>query len=109
MAIKRIRNHGKWVWPGSYSMIHAFAGDSVTSDVVACGVAVFQEDRVAAAEELLRIEKVVVGIPADERLHCRVMFSDHGRAPALRHARWRSGQRERLDAVVLRRAHHAVG
>jgi hypothetical protein len=63
-------------------MIHAFAGDNLTSDVVACGVAVFQEDRVAAAEELLRIEKVAVGIPADERLHCRVMFSDHGRNAA---------------------------
>jgi hypothetical protein len=60
-------------------MIQAFADDSVTADVVACGVAVFHEDRVAAAEELLRIEKVAVGIPADEHLHCRVMFSDHGR------------------------------
>jgi len=60
-------------------MIQAFADDSVTPDVVACGVAVFQEDRIAAAEELLRVEKVAVGIPADERLHCRVMFSDHGR------------------------------
>jgi hypothetical protein len=60
-------------------MIQAFADDSVTPDVVACGVAVLQEDRVAAAEELLRIEKVAVGIPADERPHCRVMSSDHGR------------------------------
>jgi hypothetical protein len=60
-------------------MIQAFADDSVTPDVVACGVAVFQEAQVAAAEELLRIEKVAVGIPAEERLHCRVMFSDQGR------------------------------
>ena len=60
-------------------MIQAFADDSVTQNVVACAVAVFQEERVAAAEEILCSEKVAVGIPADERLHCRVMFSDHGR------------------------------
>jgi hypothetical protein len=60
-------------------MIQAFADDSVTPNVVACAVAVFQEERVAAAEELLCSEKVAVGIPAVERLHCRVMFSDHGR------------------------------
>src|ERR1700730_8301854 len=38
-----------------------------------------KEERVAAAEELLCSEKVAVGIPANERLHCRVMFSNHGR------------------------------
>jgi len=60
-------------------MIQAFADDSITSAVVACGVAIFQEERIAAAEELLRVEKGAVGIPTDERLHCRVMFSEQGR------------------------------
>jgi len=77
-------------------LIHAFADDSITEEVVACGIAVFHQARVDEAKKLLIGVKQSFGIPADEPLHCRVMFSGDAR----RGTCWEALGAERIDKLV---------
>ena len=57
-------------------MITAFADDSIISgDVIACGVAIVQKDRIADAESILARSSEAVGIPAATPIHCRQLFA----------------------------------
>ncbi len=78
-------------------MIHAFGDDSVMDDIVTCGIALYQQERVAEVERILGAAKGTAGVPQTARIHCRVLFSGDAR----RRSEWADVTAERVNKIIL--------
>jgi hypothetical protein len=78
-------------------MVLAFGDDSVMDDVVACGIALYQQERAPDAERILDATKEKAGVPRSARIHCRVLFSGDAR----RRSDWAGVSAERVNDFIL--------
>src|SRR5712691_6095782 len=78
-------------------MIHAFGDDSVMADIVTCGIALYQQERVADAERILSAAKETAGVPLTARIHCGVLFSGDAR----RRSEWADVTAVHVNEIIL--------
>jgi hypothetical protein len=75
----------------------AFVDDSITDVGITVGAVVVPIERVAEAEAAVAAAKLKVEVPAEEPIHCRVIFSGHGR----RGTPWEKVSPENIEQTVV--------